>query len=98
LNLKFFFYGNFRDGKQCCLSNWYKIDPSQVTTLINSSNLSAAQKATIIGFKIIRKQRNKQISCCKGMLRNVNKYKKDEEEYIYPNYPYNDTKADAFFN
>jgi hypothetical protein len=30
------------------------------------------------------------------MLRNVNKYKKDEEEYIYPNYPYNDTKADAF--
>jgi hypothetical protein len=32
------------------------------------------------------------------MLRNVNKYKKDEEEYIYPNYPYNDTKADAFFN
>jgi hypothetical protein len=29
------------------------------------------------------------------MLRK-NKYKKDEEEYIYPNYPYNDTKADAF--
>jgi Cdc6-like AAA superfamily ATPase len=54
-------------------------------------------KATIIGFKIIRGNRgtNKSV-VAKGMLRNVNKYKKDEEEYIYPNYPYNDTKADAF--
>jgi hypothetical protein len=31
-----------------CLSNWYKIDPSQVTTLINSSNLSAAQKQLLL--------------------------------------------------
>jgi hypothetical protein len=56
------------------------------------------KKATIIGFKIIRNRGTNKSVVAKRMLRNVNKYKKDEEEYIYPNYPYNDTKADAFFN
>jgi hypothetical protein len=42
------------------------------------------QHKKLIGFKILEKQRNKQISCCKKECRNVNKYKKDEEEYIYP--------------
>jgi hypothetical protein len=74
-----------------------KIDPSQVQVLIQNSNLTSAQKEKIVGFKIIRGNRgtNKSI-VAKGMLRNVNKYTKDNTDYFYPNYPYNDVSADPF--
>lgn len=74
-----------------------KIDDSQVGILINSSNLTEKQKEEIVGYKIVRGDRgtNKSV-IAKGILRNVGKYTREETDYIYPNYPYNDLNADPF--
>jgi hypothetical protein len=74
-----------------------KIDISQITSLINSSNLTSTQKAAIAGFKIVRGDRgtNKSI-VAKGILRNVGEYKREGTTYYYPNYPYNDLRQDPF--
>lgn len=74
-----------------------KIDNQQVLRLIESSSLTQEQKDNIAGFKIIRGDRstNKSI-VAKGILRNVGKYKREETEYYYPNYPYNDLSVDPF--
>jgi hypothetical protein len=76
-----------------------KIDITQVNTLIRSSSLTDEQKAAIVGFKILRGDRatNKSI-VGKGILRNVNKYKREEQSFYFPNYPYNDLNADPFLN
>jgi hypothetical protein len=74
-----------------------KIDVQQVGFLIQSSSLTDAEKDAIVGFKIVRGNRstNKSI-IAKGILRNVGKYKREETEYYYPNYPYNDLAKDPF--
>ena len=74
-----------------------KIDVQQVQTLIESSNLTDAQKSEIAGFKIIRGDRstNKSI-VAKGILRNMGKYNREGTEYYFPNYPYNDLRKDPF--
>lgn len=74
-----------------------KMDIQQVNFLILSSTLTTEQKASIVGFKIVRGNRstNKSI-IAKGILRNVGKYKREETEYFYPNYPYNDLSVDPF--
>jgi hypothetical protein len=74
-----------------------RIDVQQVQSLINSSSLTPEQKSEIAGFKIIRGDRstNKSI-VAKGILRNVGKYKREEQEYYFPNYPYNDLRQDPF--
>jgi hypothetical protein len=74
-----------------------KIDPSQILFLISSSNLTSEQKSDIVGFKIVRGDRsvNKSI-IAKGMLRNVGEYKRDEQSFFFPNYPYNDLNKDPF--
>ncbi len=74
-----------------------KVDVQQVQGLIQASNLTAAQKAAIVGFKIVRGDRatNKSI-IGKGILRNVGKYTRENTEYYYPNYPYNDLSTDPF--
>ena len=76
-----------------------KVDVSEVFTLIQQSNLTAEQKANIAAFKIVRGDRstNKSI-VAKGILRNVGQYKREETEYYYPNYPYNDLSPDPFIN
>jgi hypothetical protein len=76
-----------------------KLDTAQVRGLINSSDLTQEQKDSIAGFKIIRGDRgtNKSI-IAKGILRNVNEYRRGEQSYLYPNYPYNDIKPDPFVN
>jgi hypothetical protein len=74
-----------------------KIDVSEIVTLIGNSNLTDSQKADIVGFKIVRGDRNTNKSIVgKGLLRNVGKYTRDETEYYYPNYPYNDLNKDPF--
>tara|TARA_R110002153_G_scaffold86470_1_gene214737 strand:- start:566 stop:5911 length:5346 start_codon:yes stop_codon:yes gene_type:complete len=74
-----------------------RIDNSQINGLIQSSELTSDQKDDIIGYKIVRGNRSTNRSIvAKGMLRNVNKYTRDEEEYYYPNYPYNDLTDDPF--
>jgi hypothetical protein len=76
-----------------------RIDNSQINALILSSGLTSDQKDDIVGYKIVRGNRgtNKSI-VAKGMLRNVNKYTRDEQDYYYPNYPYNDLRKDPFLN
>ena len=76
-----------------------KLDTTEIRTLINGSALTQEQKDSIAGFKIIRGDRgtNKSI-IAKGILRNVNEYKRGEQSYLYPNYPYNDVKPDPFIN
>jgi len=74
-----------------------KIDVQQVLFLIETSNLTDAEKAAIVGFKIVRGNRstNKSI-IAKGILRNVGKYTRQSTDYYYPNYPYNDLSVDPF--
>lgn len=74
-----------------------RVDNNQIKALIASSNLTTDQKDDIVGFKIVRGDRgtNKSI-VAKGMLRNVNKYTREEQDYYYPNYPYNDLSEDPF--
>jgi hypothetical protein len=76
-----------------------KIDIDQVRNLIITSSLTKSQKDDIIGFKIVRGNRgtNKSI-IAKGILRNVNSYKREEQEFYFPNYPYNDLDVDPFLN
>jgi hypothetical protein len=74
-----------------------KIDVQQVAYLVYSSNLTQAQKESIVGFKIVRGDRNTNKSIvAKGILRNVGKYKREETEFYFPNYPYNDLNKDEF--
>lgn len=74
-----------------------KIDVQQVAFLIETSNLTDAEKAAIVGFKIVRGNRstNKSI-IAKGILRNVGKYTRQGTDFYYPNYPYNDLSVDPF--
>jgi hypothetical protein len=74
-----------------------RVDNSQIQSLIQTSSLTDEQKDDIIGYKIVRGDRgtNKSV-IAKGILRNVNKYTRDEEDYYYPNYPYNDLGGDPF--
>jgi hypothetical protein len=76
-----------------------KINQEQVRSLIKESKLTDAQKQAITGFKIVRGDRatNKSI-IAKGMLRNVNKYSREKQDFFYPNYPYNDLNDDPFIN
>jgi len=74
-----------------------KLDVSQVSKLIADSNLTQAEKNAIAGFKIVRGDRSTNRSIvAKGILRNVGAYNREGTDYYYPNYPYNDIKADPF--
>ena len=60
-------------------------------------DLTQDQKDDIVSYKIVRADRgtNKSV-IAKGILRNVNKYTRDEQDYFYPNYPYNDLGTDPY--
>tara|TARA_R110000782_G_scaffold74248_1_gene148406 strand:- start:901 stop:6027 length:5127 start_codon:yes stop_codon:yes gene_type:complete len=76
-----------------------KVDITQIDQLIQSSNLTSEQKSEIAGYKIVRGDRNTNRSIIgKGILRNVGKYKREDQSYYYPNYPYNDLNKDPFLN
>ena len=74
-----------------------KVEVYDVISAIQSSNLTAEQKADIVGFKIVRGDRgtNKSI-VAKGILRNVGSYDREGTTYYFPNYPYNDLNKDPF--
>lgn len=74
-----------------------KININEIKALIIQSDLTQSQKDAIIGFKIVRGNRdvNKSI-VAKGILRNVGKYEREGTEYYFPNYPYNDLREDPF--
>ncbi len=74
-----------------------RIDNTQINALIQGSDLTQDQKDDIVSYKIVRADRgtNKSV-IAKGILRNVNKYTRDEQDYFYPNYPYNDLGTDPY--
>lgn len=76
-----------------------KINVNQIKVLIEQSDLTREEKDAIVGFKILRGDRstNKSI-IAKGMLRNVGKYTREEQDYYFPNYPYNDLRQDPFLS
>lgn len=76
------------------------LDPYVVEDAIRTSDLTDAEQAEIVGYKIVRADRGASKSIvAKGMLRNVGKYEKEEQTYYYPNYPYNDVaNEDPFLN
>jgi len=76
-----------------------RIDPGQITALINASSLTTEQKNDIIAYKIVRGDRgtNKSV-VAKGILRNIGAYQREEQTFYYPNYPYNDVNEDPFLN
>ncbi len=80
-----------------------KIDIVALRNAIDSSHdLTQAQKDQIVGFKIMRGDRiNNKSVIAKGMFYNVGKYTKPITgggTYYYPNYPYNDLRADPFIS
>lgn len=71
-----------------------RVDVQQVYNAIQNSSLTQEQKDDVIGFKIVRGNRaNNESIKAKGLTRNVGKYEKDEQTYFFPNYPYNDLRA-----
>lgn len=76
-----------------------RVNADHIKALIDASSLTREQKDEIVGFKILRGNRsNNQSVVAKGILRNVNSYTRDETEYYFPNYPYNDLRDDPFLN
>jgi len=74
-----------------------RIDEAQVFNIIKTSTLTKEQKADIVGFKILRGDRSTNKSIIgKGILRNVGEYKRQEQSFYFPNYPYNDLNEDPF--
>lgn len=74
-----------------------RVDAQQIEQLIVGSSLTQAQKDDIVGFKIVRGDRNANSSIvAKGILRNVGKYEREGTDYYFPNYPYNDLREDPF--
>jgi hypothetical protein len=74
-----------------------RINVAQIYDAIQNSSLTADQKAKIAGFKIVRGNRvNNKSVVAKGLIHNVGKYSRDDQTYYFPNYPYNDLRADPF--
>lgn len=90
---------HIHDDEGFIYSKGIKIDIQQIATLIRNSNLTQAEKDNIQGFKIVRGNRaNNKSVVAKGLLNNVGKYTRDDQTYFYPNYPYNDLRADPFLS
>lgn len=76
-----------------------RIDVGQIRDLIDQSDLSEEEKAAIVGFKILRANRaNHKSVVARGLLFNAGEYERKGEKYLYPNYPYNDLRADPFLS
>lgn len=76
-----------------------KILKSDLINAIAASTLTESQKEEIVGFKILRGDRTSGNSSivAKGHFTNVGKYKENDNEYYFSNYPYNDLGSDPLF-
>lgn len=76
-----------------------EIDAASLREAIEQSNLSQEDKDQIQGFKIVRGDRSagNQSIVAKGLMFNVGKTKHNEQEFYYPNYPFNDLRKDPYF-
>ena len=74
-----------------------KVNVSDVAALVEQSSLTQEQKDDVVGFKIVRGDRSTNRSIvAKGIIRNVGKYERNENEFYFPNYPYNDLQKDPY--
>jgi hypothetical protein len=90
-------YANLKIENRSIFPIGVRFDSNQIEQFIISSNLTQDQKEAIVGFKIVRGDRNTNRSIvAKGILRNVGKYDREGTEYYFANYPYNDLRKDPF--
>jgi hypothetical protein len=77
-----------------------RVDIQAIYEMIkNSPDLSQEEKDDIAAIKIVRGNRNNSKSViAKGLLYNVGKYRQQDEDFFYPNYPYNDLREDPFIS
>lgn len=73
------------------------VDIVQLRNLIDASDLNVEDKQNIIGISLARANRvaDKTI-VAKGLLYNVGEYEKNNQKFLFPNYPYNDLNPDVF--
>lgn len=76
-----------------------KLDPQNIQQAIANSGLTQEQKEQIVGVKIVRGNRsqNKSIQA-RGILFNVGEYNYQGQNYLYPNYCFNDLNSDPFIS
>jgi len=90
-------YSNLQIENRSIFPIGVKFDANQIKQLIELSDLTEEQKNDIVGFKIVRGNRNTNKSIvAKGILRNLGKYEREGTSYYFPNYPYNDIRVDPF--
>ncbi len=76
-----------------------KVDHENIKLAISKSTLSDEDKANIVGYQIIRSNRGNNASIiAKGLLFNVGSYTKDNNQYFFPNYNYNDLRKDPYLS
>ncbi len=74
-----------------------RIDRDSIIDLIRNSDLTQEDKDEIAGFRILRGNRiNNKSVVAKGLFSNVGKYTKENRDYFYPNYNYNDVREDFY--
>lgn len=79
-----------------------RIDLANIKNAIANSDLTDSQKEQITGYRIVRSDRvNNKSVIAKGLLYNVGAYTpasegSENQEYFYPNYPFNDLGDDPF--
>lgn len=74
-------------------------DKNNVLNAIANSPLTQEQKDNIAAIRILRSNRrtNKSIQA-KGIIFNVGSYKFQDEDFLFANYPLNDTNPDVFLS
>lgn len=100
--------GNASGGGSYGTSNWIfpigiKVDNNSFNTAVdnalNCGYITAEMKSRIRGYRIVRGNRAGQQSIlAKGLLYDVNTYNKNNVDFYYPNYPYNDLRADELIS
>lgn len=76
-----------------------KVTKANIIDAIRQSSLTQEQKDNIVGFKILRANRSSNASIlAKGLVYNMGTYNKDNTDYLYPNYPFNDVGTDPFLS
>lgn len=87
------------DGKEYICPIGVKIFKQDLINAIAQSTLTDEQKNEIVGFKILRGDRTSGNSSivAKGHFTNVGKYKENEQDLYFSNYPFNDLGPDPLF-
>ncbi len=76
-----------------------KLDINNIANAIASSNLTQVQKDEIVGIKLVRGNRSQNKSVIgRGLLFDVGQYNYQGQDYLYPNYCFNDVHPDVFIS